>query len=168
MRGALVGTSGGRGMSAPGFSMETMPLVGVLVHDLDATIAQYGKLFDLEFITFVAGVDYELHYESGREGDTSQQIPQQPRIAFDTKDQFEIIEMPDAPEGLRNVHYRVDDMDAALAHFAAQGLVPAQVIQAGTAKEVVFDSTGLSGLRLCLIEFEGPSFAEALAASPAP
>lgn len=149
-----------------GFSFTPMPLVGVFVNDLDATIEQYSRVFGIEFLTFVAGVDYELRYETSGEGDTAPLPDKAPRLAFDTDDCFELIEVVDGVEGLRNIHYRVDDMDAALAHFAAQGLEPSQVIQVGTAREVVFDASVLSGTRLALIQFEGDSFAEALAASP--
>lgn len=115
-----------------------------------------------EFLTFVAGVDYELEYETSGEADTSPLSNKNPRLAFDTDDCFELIEVPDGVEGLRNIHYRVDDMDAALAHFAAQGLEPSQVIKVGNAQEVVFDASVLSGARIALIQFEGNSFAEAL------
>ncbi|WP_427869537.1 VOC family protein [Leucobacter luti] len=153
-------------MSGLGFSLEPMPLVGVVVTDLDAAIARYSALFGLEFRIFVPGVDYELRYETSGEGDTSQELPGRLRIAFDTDDSFELVEIPGSAEGVRNMHYRVDDMDAALAHFAAQGLEPVQIIRAGGAREVVFDASDLTGLRLCLLQFDGDSFAEALAASP--
>lgn len=153
---------------ALGFVFEPMPLVGLVVSDLDATIEQYARLFGLEFIVFNAGVDYSLSYDTAAAGDTAPPLPAQARIGFDTANHFELMEMPGVPEGLRNVHYRVDDMDAAVAHLVAEGLTPAQVIQVGDAKEVVFDATELSGLRLVLVEYEGDSFARALESSPRP
>lgn len=163
----MTGTSVRVGAGFP-FSLEPMPLVGVVVNDLNAAIEQYSKLFGLEFLTFVPGVDYALRYETDGAGDTSQELPQRMRLAFDTADCFELVEIPGSKQGVRNVHYRVDDMHAAVEHFNAQGLEPVQIVQAGLAREVIFDGTSLTGLRMCLLQYPGNSFAEALAASGRP
>lgn len=155
-------------MSARGFTLTPMPLLGVCVHDLDSEVERYERLFGIEFLTFTAGVDYALRYDETGENDTAPKLPDQLRLAVDTQDQFELVEIPGISEGFRNIHYRVDDIDTAAAHFKREGLVVAQVIQAGTVKEVVFDALHLNGIRLCLMQFEGPSFAQALAASPTP
>lgn len=145
-----------------------MPLIGVAVHNLEQEVARYERLFGVTFHTFTAGVDYHLSYATDGAGDTSPSLPDHVRLAVDTNDWFELVEMPEVAEGYRNIHYRVDDIDRATAHFVEQGLELVQEIQAGTAREVVFDATSLNGIRLCLLQFEGDSFAEALAASPKP
>lgn len=148
--------------------LTAMPLLGVAVHNLEEEVARYERLFDIKFHIFTAGIDYHLSYASDGEGDTSPALPQHVRLAVDTNDWFELVEMPGAVEGYRNIHYRVDDIDKATAHFVEQGLTLVQEIKAGTAREVVFDASSLNGIRLCLLQFQGNSFAEALAASPAP
>lgn len=150
------------------FEFEAMPLLGVAVSDLDAEVARYERLFGVAFHTFTAGVDYVVEYALSPGVDTSPTLPQHVRLAVDTSDLFELVEMPDAPGGFRNMHLRVTDIEAATEHLVSEGLTIAQIIIAGTAREVVFDATSLNGIRLCLMQFDGPSFAEALSASPKP
>lgn len=155
-------------MSQLPFAFEPMPLLGVVVDNFEDEIARYEAIFGVEFKVFTAGVDYVLQYEPSAGGDTSAPLPAQTRLAVDTSDLFELVEIPGAPEGIRNIHYRVEELDVAIAHFVSQGLELVQVVQAGNAREAIFDATSLNGVRLCLLQFEGPSFADALAASPKP
>lgn len=156
----------GKDRKVPPMRIDAMPLLGVSVHNFEAEVERYAALFGLEFHVFTAGVDYELRYAADPGTDTGTTLPSQLRLAVDTSDTFEIVELPGAPEGFRNIHFRVDDIDAAKAHFLDHGLVLAQEIWAGTAREVVFDGSSLNGIRMCLVQFEGNSFAGALAASP--
>lgn len=155
-------------MTKRAFNLEAMPLLGVAVSNFEAEVSRYERLFGITFHTFTAGVDYALHYDTDGSTDSSPALPANLRLAVDTSDMFELIEMPNIPEGFRNIHYRVNDIDVATDHFVAEGLSIAQIIQAGNAREVVFDASTLNGIRMCLLEFSGPSFAEALAASPRP
>lgn len=150
------------------FRLEPMPLVGVAVSNFEEEVARYGELFGVEFKVFTAGVDYRLAYESSGATDTSARLPSHVRLAVDTSDLFELVDLPDVPEGIRNIHYRVDDLDKAVVHFRDGGLELLHIVQAGRAREAIFDATSLNGVRLCLLEFEGDSFAQALAASPKP
>lgn len=148
--------------------LEAMPMIGVGVHDFDAEVLRYSELFGLTFNVFTAGVDYELRYAPDAGTDTATPLTGHVRIAIDTLDTFELVELADAPEGFRSVHFRVDDIDAAAAHFVERGLVIAQQIWVGTGREIVLDGSGLNGIRLVLVEFLGDSFSNALLASPAP
>lgn len=145
-----------------------LELMGVLVHDLDREVERYSRLFGLEFRTFVSGRDYALARRGGSGADADVTLPPSVRMAMDTSGCFELIELPGADEGVRNIHVRVDDIDAATDHLVAHGLSVVHDLEAGTAREVIFDSRDLNGVRLCLIAYEGPSLAEALAASPRP
>lgn len=149
-----------------GFTLEPMPLLGVTVKNFEEEIRRYSELFDIEFMVFTPGVDYALSYASTGATDTSTPLPSGLRIAVDTSDLFELVDLPGADEGVRNIHYRVDDLDKAVEHFVEHGLTLLHVVQAGNAREAIFDATSLNGVRMCLMEFEGDSFAEALAASP--
>jgi catechol 2,3-dioxygenase-like lactoylglutathione lyase family enzyme len=97
--------------------LEAIELLGIVVHDLDAAVARYSSLFGLEFHVFTPGRDYALREVAGV-GDTAR------ALAMDTSGCFELIEMPGQPEGVRNIHFRVDDIEAATAHLTAQGLRP--------------------------------------------
>jgi catechol 2,3-dioxygenase-like lactoylglutathione lyase family enzyme len=147
--------------------IDALQLVGISVHDLDAEVERYSALFGVEFKTFTAGVDYAM-ISSSLGPDIVTPLPTHVRIAVDTSDCFELIEMPGIPEGYRNIHFRVDDMDNAVAHLTGQGLTVVQDIRAGDAHEVIFDSSEMNGVRVCLLRYDGPSFAAALAASPRP
>lgn len=147
--------------------VERMELIGVVVDDLDAAVARYSDLFGLEFVVFTPGVDYALTGASSDTGDPTP-LPGGIRMAMDTSGCFELIGIPGAEEGVRNIHFRVDDMEAAIEQFVSRGLPVVQDLRAGTVREVIFDSRELNGVRMCLVHYKGPSFAEALAASPAP
>jgi catechol 2,3-dioxygenase-like lactoylglutathione lyase family enzyme len=150
--------------------MERMELLGVVVHDLDAAVARYTALFGLEFHVFTPGRDYRLTDTPGAEVETdpAPSLPAGCRLAMDTSGCFELVELAGAPEGVRNIHFRVDDIDSAAAHLTANGLRAVADLQAGTVREVLFDASGLNGVRLCIVQYEGRSFADALRASPAP
>lgn len=145
----------------------SMELLGIMVHDLDAAVARYSDLFGLEFHIFTPNVDYSYTWDEAG-ADTAPTLLAGARLAMDTDGLFELVEMPGADEGIRNIHYRVDDIDAAKAHFVARGLRVVKDLKAGTVREVIFDGRDLNGVRACLVHYEGPSFAAALLASPPP
>ncbi len=145
--------------------LDRMELLGVSVRDFDAAVAKYTDLFGLDFLIFVPGRDYALTEADLH--DAAATIPVGGRIAMDRTGCFEIVEMPDAEEGMRNIHFRVDDMDEAVAHFTARGMTVVRDLWAGTVREVVFDASDLGGIRVCLAQYEGESLAGALADSPA-
>lgn len=151
-------------MSLP-FRCEPMPLIGVGVQDFDAEVDRYESIFGLRFRVFNAGLDYELSYESTGVEDTAAPLPTHVRIAVDNQDQFELVDLPGTAEGFRNIHYRVDDLETAVHHFQSQGLALLHVVRAGNVREAIFDGTSLNNIRLCLVQFEGESFAQALADS---
>jgi catechol 2,3-dioxygenase-like lactoylglutathione lyase family enzyme len=148
--------------------MEVMELLCVAVNNLDAAVQRYADLFGLEFRVFTPGVDYAVAVDPDAPGDSGKPQSSYARIAVDTSGCFELIEAPDAPEGLRSIHFRVEDMTAAIAQLTGQGLPVLRDMQAGLVHEVVFNPDNLNGVRLCLVQYPGSSFAEALTASPRP
>jgi catechol 2,3-dioxygenase-like lactoylglutathione lyase family enzyme len=149
------------------FRLEGMQLLGVVVNDLDAAVARYGELFGLDFVVFTAGVDYEVTSRPTGVRDPHP-LAANSRIALDTSGTLELIEIPGADEGFRNIHFRVTDAKAAVAVLEGRGLRVVRDMRIGLAREVIFDSLELNGIRLCLLEYDGNSLAEALAASPRP
>lgn len=150
------------------FVWEAMQLLGVVVDDLDAAVARYGELFGLDFVVFTSGVDYAVVPTSTAVGLDPRPLAATNRIALDTSGTFELIEIPGAAEGFRNIHFRVIDADTAMATLQSRGLTIVRDVRIGLAREIIFDSDQLNNIRLCLIEYEGASLAEALAASPCP
>ncbi len=154
-------------MKGLSMKIERMELQGITVHDLDAAVARYTELFGLTFHIFTPGVDYEF-VDLLQGLDHAPALSATTRLAMDTSGCFELVEMPGIPEGIRNIHFRVDDIDEATRHLTERGLTLIRDMKAGTVREVVFDADELNGMRLCLVEYEGPSFAEALLTSPRP
>lgn len=144
--------------------IESMELLGVCVDDFDEALETFSRLFGLDFRVFRPGGDFELIDLDDRAIDDQPQP--QGRIAMDSTGCFEIVEMPGAREGFRNIHFRVEDIEQAVAHAKACGLRVARDVRAGTVREVIFDATALHGIRVCFVQYEGGSFAEALTASP--
>lgn len=147
--------------------MDRMELLGVVVEDIEEAVATYTERFGLEFHIFTPGVDYSVVVHEAGEDPTPSMAPGG-RLAMDTSGCFELVEVPGSPPGVRNIHFRVDDMDAAKAHVVATGQRVVADLTAGSVREVIFDPRDAGGLRLCLVQYEGPSFAEALLASPRP
>lgn len=146
--------------------IERMELLGVAVDDLDVAVETFRRAFGLTFHVYSPGSNYSL--VDLRAGLEDSAPPVGGRIAMDASGCFELIEMPGAPEGFRNIHFRVDDIEEATLHAQAAGLAVVRDLRAGTVREVIFDGVGLHGIRLCFVQYDGPSFAEALAASPRP
>lgn len=147
--------------------IEAMELLGVVVADVDEAVATYSDRFGLDFRIFTPGVDYELVVMEVGDDPSPARAPGG-RLAMDTSGCFELVEVPGAEPGVRNIHFRVDDMDAAKEHVRATGLRVVADLMAGTVREVIFDPRDGGGVRLCLVQYEGNSFAEALLASPRP
>lgn len=147
--------------------IERMELLGVVVTDLDEAVERYTRVFGLEFRVFTPGESYPL-VDAIEINDAAAQIPAGGRIAMDTSGMFELIELPDEQPGFRNIHYRVDDIEAAKAHFIAEGLTVVRDLYAGPIREVIFDGSTFGGIRVCLMQYEGASFAEVATTGSAP
>ncbi len=147
--------------------IDRMELLGVVVNDLDEAVERYTRLFGLEFHIFTPGESYPLA-DAIAINDSAAQIPVGGRIAMDTSGMFELIELPDEQPGFRNIHYRVDDIEAAKAHFIAEGMTVVRDLYAGPIREVIFDGTTFGGIRVCLMQYDGPSFAEVAPSGPVP
>lgn len=147
--------------------IDRMELLGVVVTDLDEAVERYTRLFGLTFHIFTPGESYPLA-DAIEINDRAAQIPAGGRIAMDTSGMFELIELPDQTPGFRNIHYRVDDIEAAKAHFIAEGMTVVRDLYAGPIREVIFDGDSFGGIRVCLMQYDGPSFAEVATTGPAP
>lgn len=68
------------------------------------------------------------------------------RLAIDRTECFELVEFPNEPEETRNIHFRVDDIDAASAYVMSQGLRMVRDLTAGAVRETIFHSDDLNGV----------------------
>ena len=140
--------------------LERLEYVGVVVDDLEAGVQRFSDLFGLEFEIYDTA---ELDVRASDGVLPDEKAPQAGmRIAIDSKGAFEIVEAAGAEEGFRNVHLRVDDMDAAIEHLSSRGLRLVRHFYVGDMREAIFLGDDLYGIRVCLLEYEGPSLGAAM------
>lgn len=143
-------------------NISAMTMLGVQVKDLDAAIELYSEMFGVEFEILKPGKDYPVHDALAGQDPDSGRLRTTGRIAIDRTEYFELVETPEGPEGKRNIHFRVDDIDEASRRAEAAGLRMIRDIIAGGVRETVFHPDDLNGVRLCLMQYDGDSFIDAL------
>jgi hypothetical protein len=143
---------------------ERMEFLGVVVDDLEVGVRRFSEVFGLDFeIVDIAELDIEA--ADGVLPDAK--APQSGmRLAFDTSGFFELVEVAGAAEGFRNIHFRVDDMEQAVAQLSGKGLRLVRQFWIGRMKEAIFAADDLYGIRVVLVEYEGASLVAAMRAEP--
>ncbi len=143
--------------------IDRMEIVGLMVQDLDRAKETFAKALGLTFREFTVN---ETLMFTELDADESDQRGLGPgaRIAMDTSNFIELIQAPtaDTPEGFRNIHIKVRDIDAAAQEMRERGYTMVTNVRAGGMREVIFDAAELYGMRLCLTEYEAPSMIEAM------
>ncbi|WP_408899754.1 hypothetical protein ACJ5H2_22885 (plasmid) [Nocardioides sp. R1-1] len=139
-----------------------MEYLGIVVDDLEAGVQRFSDLFDLEFEILNID-DLEVRTTDGAIPDA--QAPQsRMRVAVDSSGFFELVEVAGADEGFRNIHFRVDSVEDAIAELSGRGLHLVRHFVVGQMREAIFASDDLFGLRVCLLEYAGPSLSAAMRA----
>lgn len=140
--------------------VDRMEFVGVVVDDLEAGVERFSKVLGLDF-EIIDTTTLDVHATDGVVADA--RAPQSGmRVALDSSGVFELVEVAGMEEGFRNVHFRVDDMDEAVEELSSRGLHLVRQFVVGGMKESIFAAEDLYGIRLCLLEYEGTSLAEAM------
>ena len=85
------------------------------------------------------------------------------RIAMDTKGYLELVEYtpPVQKEGLRNIHFKVRDIEKAKAEMKKKGLRLMVDARVGGLKEAIYHPDDMFGVRFCLVEYDAPTMVEA-------
>ncbi|MEZ3158934.1 VOC family protein [Microbacterium sp. BWT-B31] len=153
---------------------EKIEIIGINVSDVDKAVALFREMFGIEFISTVLGPDdtpiVNVAPRTGEVFTDSQTAQARPtRIAIDTRGYFELMEShrDAAQDGMRNIHFKVDDIDAAIAEMQRLGVRLVGNVLVGTMREAIFDAGDLFGCRICLVQYPGPSLMEALTDKPA-
>lgn len=140
--------------------IDRMEYVGVVVDDLEQGVQRFKQLFGLDFEIIdteqlnVRAVDGVIPDVMAPRGGM--------RIAIDSSGSFELVEVDEAEEGFRNVHFRVDDIESAVDYLSGKGLRLVRQFVVGGMKEAIFAAEDLYGIRVCLLEYEGSSLADAM------
>ena len=145
-------------------NMKRMEYIGVVVDDLEEGVQRFSEVFGYDF-DIVDTTTLAIQTTEGQIPDA--RAPQAGmRLALDTSGVFELVEVAGAEEGFRNVHFRVDDMDEAIAELSSKGMRLLRRFVVGGMKEAIFNAEDMYGIRVCLLEYEGPSVAAAMLTDP--
>jgi hypothetical protein len=151
--------------------IERMEALGVRVRGLPEAQELFSRLFGLDFKSIVlAGPDQPREPVPLKSGELSPDptpffgqssgLP----LAIDQTGVFELIETPEGQSaGVCNIHFKVADIDAATAEMQANGIRVLASLRTGGLREVVFHPDDLFGVRICLIEYPGPTMIESIA-----
>lgn len=134
--------------------------LGLHVEDLEGAIQRFSDLFGIEFEICELPGDFDV--KATRHGADSIALRPGMRVALDSSGLFELIEAPDVAEGFRNIHLRVRDMDEAVAKMTAQGMRLVRESTTGRMRESIFDGKDLYNIRVCLVQYDGPSIVAAM------
>jgi catechol 2,3-dioxygenase-like lactoylglutathione lyase family enzyme len=145
-------------------NVERVEVVGIGVTDLDKAQRLLSQLFDIEFLGNTVGEGMPLENVPLKSGDLFVDplaLPGgQTRIAIDRSGLFELVEGP--MTGPRNIHFRVSDIDAATEEMQKKGIRVVGNVRDRGMREVIFHRDDLFGIRLCFVEYTGPSLIEAM------
>lgn len=142
--------------------IERMELVGLEVNDLEAAMTEFSDLLDTSFTRMNFGTPGLVRFfpadvpQEGTDASLS--------IAMDRKGYLELIQNdpPTSRERVRNIHFKVDDVEAAIEMMRARGHRLVQNLQIGTMREAVFGARETRGLRMCFVQYDAPSMIEAM------
>ncbi len=84
--------------------------------------------------------------------------------AIDRTGFLELIESipPTDKEGLRNIHFKVSDIEEAKAEMKRKGIRLIVYNKIGGLKEAIYHPDDVHGIRLCLVEYDAPSMVDAM------
>ena len=140
--------------------MDRLEFIGVVVDDLEKGVRRFSEVLGLEF-DIVDTTQLNIQATEGVMPD--QRAPQSGmRVALDASGTFELVEVEGMEEGFRNVHFRVDDIEAAITELSARGMRLVRQFVVGGMKEAIFAAEDLYGIRVCLLEYEGDSLGDAM------
>jgi catechol 2,3-dioxygenase-like lactoylglutathione lyase family enzyme len=149
--------------------VERIEIAGINVHDVAAAEKKFSELFGIEFLSAVMFTEAEIVHippKTGEKAEDPRTITQPTRISIDTKGYFELVESHEdsSRDRMRNIHFKVPDIDEAIAEMQSHGVRLVANVLVGTMREAVFEADDLFGLRICLVEYSEPSLIEALVA----
>lgn len=142
--------------------LERMELVGLEVSDLDAAMQEFGDLLGVEFIR-IEFDDTPVIEELPADEPPSAQGTRM-SMAMDKNGYLELIQThpPTTRERVRNIHFKVDDIEEAIVEMRAKGYRLVSNIRIGRMREAVWGAREAHGLRMCMVQYDGPSMIEAM------
>lgn len=142
--------------------LERMELVGLEVTDLDAAMKEFTDLLGAEFVR-IEFDDTSMIEELPADEPPSAQGTRM-SMAMDRHGYLELIQShpPTTQERVRNVHFKVDDIEEAIVEMRAKGYRLVSNIRIGRMREAVWGAREAHGLRMCMVQYDGASMIDAM------
>lgn len=146
--------------------LERMELVGLEVSDLETAMQEFGDLLGVEFIRMDFDESSDIEYLP-TDGDP-RALAADMSMAMDTSGYLELMQShpPTTRERVRNIHFKVDDIESAIEEMRSKGHRLVANMRIGRMREAVFGARELHGLRMCIVQYDGPSMIEAMLSQP--
>lgn len=140
-------------------NVEKIEILGINVRDLDAAMRKFSDILGTTFHKFGDESRLSDTRNSSYEGLKA-------RAAIDRRGFIELVqsEPPIEKEAVRNIHFKVPDLEEAVQEMALKGYQPIDVVKIGGLKEAIFNPDDLCGVRLCFVEYNEPTLVEAMLA----
>lgn len=142
--------------------LERMELVGLEVSDLDAAVKKFEDLLGVDFIRIEFDGSVRIEELPADEPPHAQSTRMS--MAMDRAGYLELIQAhpPTTHERVRNIHFKVDDIEAAIVEMRGKGYRLVSNIRIGRMREAVWGAREAHGLRMCMVQYDGPSMIEAM------
>ena len=142
--------------------LERMELVGLEVSDLDAAIVEFGDILGVDFVRIEFDENSQIEELPADEPPSMQGTRMS--MAMDRAGYLELIQShpPTTHERVRNVHFKVDDIEEAIVEMRAKGYRLVGNVRIGRMREAIFGARELRGLRMCIVQYDGPSMIDAM------
>lgn len=139
---------------------QRMELVGLEVSDLEAAMQEFGSILGVEFIRIDFDENSNIEYFPA----DGEALATNMSMAMDTTGYLELIQShpPTTHERVRNVHFKVDDIEESIEEMRLKGYRLVANLRIGRMREAIFGARELRGLRMCLVQYDGPSMVEAM------
>lgn len=140
-------------------NVEKIEILGIDVRDLDAAMKIFSDILGTTFHVF-DGEGQTMQSEN------SSYEKVKATAAIDRRGFIELVQSDPAVEkdAVRNIHFKVPNLDEAVREMKLKGYRPLDVVQIGGLKEAIFSPEDICGVRLCFVEYEQPSLVEAMLA----
>ena len=140
--------------------IEKMDLVAVDVDNLEEAMRFFS---DILGVTFVNLGPPNIQKATTEHTPSPTYETAKLKIAMDRRGFLELIESdpPVGKEGLRNIHFKVPDIEKAKAEMEQKGARLIADIRIGGLKEAIFSPEDCHGIRFCLVEYDTPTLVDA-------
>ncbi|MBA7657955.1 hypothetical protein ES703_65898 [subsurface metagenome] len=142
--------------------IEKLESVGVNVKNLDEAVELFSDILDTTFV--ILGAAESKQKKTVTEHATHTLEGAKLRGAMDRRGFLELLEStpPVEKEGLRNIRFKVPNIEEAKAEMQQKGIRLIADVKAGGSNLAIFNPEDLHGIRLVLTEYETPTQIDAI------